>query len=278
MEVKDITHYKEDNYFNIFRIFLDSSHAVNYFNLLSAYLDEVYLENSQGPKIFNILKSEFKSLYKSKGIEIDDLTQSEVKEGTVNNNMGNATDLGRYWYENLIKSVKERMRTKELSADLWKELRVNRKINIENPFLGVIYDYDKLNALGQSVMRNSGLTSKTYYPYLVIDPSKLKDHDTKMKATRELITNLIDHPSTGVAYIFWALFVLTVDHTDYEQHLSEICNLADLIGIHEIVILDLMDIINAIYRRVAPETIQLRSTMAHYVFYNVICMYGIRVN
>ena len=276
---KGMLHYNEPNYSNVSKVFLDSSRSASYYKILSSYLDEVFLENNQGPRVMNYLAEEYKSLYQL--IEIRDIEAAKQpkrsKELVMYNYIENLTDIDIYWYESMIKGIRDRLRADELSTDLWKYLRTDGKANLENPFLGIIYDYDKLNTLGQLVMKYAGLTSTTYYPFLAIDPTKLKDFSTKMKATKELIRELLNHPMTSVTYIFWALFILTVDHTDYEQHLSEICNLADMIGVHEIIIYDLMDIINVIYRRVAPEKVVLRSTTTEYVFRFVLGMYGIRI-
>lgn len=270
--------YNENNYFNAFRIFLNSAQAISYFDTLSPYIEEVYNENCCGPRVMNSLIAEYRLLYKSMGLKDSEIVKisEQLEEPAMNRYMDNLTDMGTLWYDNLIRSIRERLCAEEPSKDLWKSLRTGDGVYLENPFLGVIFDYEKLNTPGKMIMGQAGLSSTTYYPFLTIDPARLKDFNTRITATRELITDLIKHPTTGVSYIFWALLILTVDHNDYEQHLSEICNLADIIGMHEIVILDLMDIINAIYRRVAPEKVKLRSYTTNYVFQNVLGMYGMR--
>lgn len=273
MESKEKYYYQE-NFINAFRISLESTIPTTYFNMLCKDIDAIDYETSRKSEIKKYLIGEYNAFYNEMGIAAGDNQAGYALEGLyMSHNAVHVSEMSIFWYESITRKIRSNLICEELSGNLWKYLQEYGRVFVENPFLAVLYDYNTLNAKAKNIVAYGSLSSSTFYPVLSINPSGLRNPSIKMRATKELIDELQMNPHAGVTFIFWALMVLTADHRDYCQHLSEICNMADLIGMSDKTILDIMDVINIVYGRVEPEKVELRSEIARYVFENVVRMY-----
>lgn len=130
------------------------------------------------------------------------------------------------------------------------------KTIINNPAMCLIYDVDKVNDYGKVIMNHSNLflceSNDKYYDVWTQkyqDINDLKDEKKKMIAAKELVRlcRLDENRSEAYKFIFWALMILTVDKSDYEEHLSIICDFASMLKITEDEIDDILLIIKLIY-------------------------------
>ena len=131
-----------------------------------------------------------------------------------------------------------------------------------NTKLLLLYDYLSVNSYAKSIMENSrlffegdlGLFCKRDIWALEKyseDIYAFKDESVKVKAIN-LLSDSFDSSEnikTGVSckFIFWALMVLTVDHTDLENHASEIAELVEMFHITDEELSDILYVIRVLY-------------------------------
>lgn len=147
--------------------------------------------------------------------------------------------------------------------------------------LAIIYDYDKLNGYGKAVMDrvcelDENESDYEDFSHRVEFVEKCKDMEYRMKAAKALVTDLNDsvYPDREkLCFIFWSLMILAVDDTDKEEHLSLICDFAKMLKISDEEMLDIMQIIQAIYHMEGNFAIKTRNVKLY--FEKVIKRYGV---
>ena len=131
-----------------------------------------------------------------------------------------------------------------------------------NTKLLLLYDYLSVNSYAKSIMENSRLFFKGDLGLFCKrdiwalekyseDIYAFKDESVKVKAIN-LLSDSVDSSEnikTGVSckFIFWALMVLTVDHTDLENHASEIAELVEMFHITDEELSDILYVIRVLY-------------------------------
>ena len=152
-------------------------------------------------------------------------------------------------------------------------------------WLAAIYDYDKLNDYGKTIIEQvSEMTEKdkcedgTAFSYKIKSVKNCQDMEYRMKVATAIVVYLNERIKTFTWYklyfIFWALMVLTVDDANKEEHLSLICDFAKMLKVSDTEITDMVQIIQAIYNiegnyKIQTEEVALR-------FREVMEKYGIR--
>ncbi len=193
---------------------------------------------------------------------------------------------------NDIRIVKFQMMIRDIWEDLGKVAltRCCDQLNGggDTALLAIIYDYDKLNGYGKAVMdrvceldENESDYESDYEDFLhrVEFVEECKDMEYRMKAAKALVTDLNDSAYSDrekLCFIFWSLMILSVDDTDKEEHLSLICDFAKMLKISDEEMLDIMQIIQAIYHMEGDFTIKTRDVKKY--FEKVIIRYGVKVN
>ncbi len=149
----------------------------------------------------------------------------------------------------MLFGTKEPFRMAEISALLCRELCINEIVNkeltdetleeysawldeVKKNFaeesndidLRLIYDSSQLNAYGKMIL-NKVSTSLCDWTKDLSDAEKEKEalRFKEICNTRE---------GDKYSFVFWALMVLTVDDTDKERHLAQICALGNWLGIN----------------------------------------------
>lgn len=110
--------------------------------------------------------------------------------------------------------------------------------------LELVFDYDKLNELGQSIM----LIEKDELEDTILAP-KIIEKDERLK---QLVHNCCKDNGDGYRkccnLILWSLIILCVDTTDFNKKLSIICDLAQAIWIDEGSIQEIIRIVQNVYK------------------------------
>lgn len=147
--------------------------------------------------------------------------------------------------------------------------------------LAIIYDYDKLNDYGKAIMEQVCELDKDESDYenflhRVEFVEKCKNMEYRIKAAKALVTDLNNKPYSDkekINFLFWSLMILSVDDTDKEEHLSLICDFAKMLKIGDEEMMDITQIIQAIYHMEGNFTIKTRDVKLY--FGKVIKRYGV---
>lgn len=126
----------------------------------------------------------------------------------------------------------------------------------ENTSLALIYDYNKCNEYAKAIMDKSTSSwvdeewKTRYSSYDAFSSPKIKIDAAKefVKYCRQSYINY-----AGYQFIFWALMVLTVDKSNAEEHLSLICDFAQMLKISDEEFEDVLQIVKVIYNEVGGE-------------------------
>lgn len=104
--------------------------------------------------------------------------------------------------------------------------------------------------------------------------TNFEDLSTKTSSTKELVTILTEsnRSETTLKLIFWALFGLAVDKTDYEEKASLIADFAHVVGIDEKTILDLTQVIKVILGE--KEEFEFQTDEVREVFEEVLTVFN----
>lgn len=147
--------------------------------------------------------------------------------------------------------------------------------------LAIVYDYDKLNDYGKAIMEqvcelDEDESDYEYFLHRVEFVEKCKNMEYRIKAAKALVTDLNNKPYSDkekINFLFWSLMILSVDDTDKEEHLSLICDFAKMLQIGDEEMMDIVQIIQAIYHMEGNFTIKTRDVKL--CFGKVIKKYGI---
>ena len=115
-------------------------------------------------------------------------------------------------------------------------------------YLAAIYDYNRLNDYGKVVMRQAGREDELV---------RYKNIKEKIEALKELTNGCKEsffhhyeaEKDSRCKVIFWAMLILTVDDSDREEHLSLICDLARMLQVSDEEVMDMLQVIQVIYRK-----------------------------
>lgn len=150
------------------------------------------------------------------------------------------------------------------------------EIGFGAPLLGAIYDYDKLNDYGKAIMEQEyGMMeeNKDELSYPMEYVKNCKDLEYKMKMAKLSAAQLNEYMEDVKFYfIFWSLMILAVDDADKEEHLSLICDFTKMLKITDAEIMDIVRIIQMIYR--IEENLDIQTEAVKRIFGRVMRKYG----
>lgn len=143
--------------------------------------------------------------------------------------------------------------------------------------LDTVYDSSDLNILGNTIL-NSDLFTIDYFTYKCI---RSKTGIDKIRAVADCFDNNYGIPSDSCGFhrnkyyfIFWALFILAVDDTDKEKHLSDICDIARIFDIPDDEVLDIANVVKYVIRDKTYQSHRQYSIRLNNAFYKVLKMYS----
>lgn len=113
----------------------------------------------------------------------------------------------------------------EKFSALIENIKANLPMESDYIDLGLIYDYHRLNAYGKVILDKINSNEGSCSVDLSME-EKLKMGFLFKERCRKGECN-------KYSFIFWALMVLTVDDTDKEEHLSQICDFSRFLEIDE---------------------------------------------
>lgn len=194
-------------------------------------------------------------------------------------------------YRSLINDINYALEGKNTLIDSFKEIAATasssnledpdeKNLLFSNPSLALIYDYHKLNDFGKVIMEDSRLFEssknnayKKAWMQKYSDIGKLEDIQNKIEASKELVRycRMKANRKEGFKFIFWALMVLTVDDTDKDEHLSLICDFARMLKIDTDKVMDITQVIKAIYDE--EEQLTFRTKVIPWNFSKVLKLY-----
>ena len=128
----------------------------------------------------------------------------------------------------------------------------------KNESLSMIYDYGKVNEYGKTIMKNASILITSGYDkgldawaYTYNSREKLKKPTIRIAAAEDFakFCRENENKTEGYKFIFWALMILTVEKTDAEEHLSMICDFAQMLRITDEELEDIVTIIERIYNK-----------------------------
>ena len=126
----------------------------------------------------------------------------------------------------------------EKFSALIEDIKANFSVESNNIDLGLIYDYHRLNAYGKVILdKISSNKSNEAVDLSTEDWLKMGFLFKERCQKGEL---------DKYSFIFWALMVLTVDDTDKEEHLSQICDFSRFLEISEEEMMNITRLICAI--------------------------------
>lgn len=121
--------------------------------------------------------------------------------------------------------------------------------------LALIFDYDTANDYGKTIMNHprlhlSGWTS-------VYGESDFKEKKIQINAAKDLVRlcRLNENREEAYKFIFWALMILAVDKSDYDEHLSLICDFARMFKITDDEMDDIVQVIKFVFHETNDNSI-----------------------
>lgn len=128
----------------------------------------------------------------------------------------------------------------EKFSTLIEDIKADFSAESNNIDLGLIYDYHRLNAYGKVILDKIS--------------SKKSNGSVDLSTEERLKMGFLfkERCQKGecdkYSFIFWALMVLTVDDTDKEERLSQICDFSRFLEINEEEMMNIVQLIYAVYR------------------------------
>ena len=140
--------------------------------------------------------------------------------------------------------------------DINSEFGENRFYSIVgNSALALIYDYNKCNEYAKAIMDKTAIfhvsfgASWEYSSYDAFSSPKIKIDAAKKFVEFRRFAGTI----AGYQFIFWALMVLTVDKSNAEEHLSLICDFAQMLKISDEEFEDILQAVKVVYNEFEIE-------------------------
>ena len=144
--------------------------------------------------------------------------------------------------------------------------------------LDMIFQRDRLNIYGQTIMRNSTIlmppSSGSFNSwYAKYRSENVNSEEIMYFAAKDFIIHLRECNDgyiqaikyTKYTFTFWGLMVLSVDETDADEKLSLICDFAKMLQITDDELIDIANIIKLIYHD-TNERYAFKSASTEYVF------------
>ena len=161
-------------------------------------------------------------------------------------------------FETLIEDIGSAINKSRRITGLW-GLRSGN-----NTALALIFEYNKCNEYAKAIMDKSTLslnTSSDNYEDVWRNryPSyeSFSDAKDKITAAKDFVKYCRQsyNVTEGYKFIFWALLVLSVDKSEAEEHLSLICDFAQMLHISDAEFEDVIQTVKIIYNKVETEYI-----------------------
>lgn len=126
--------------------------------------------------------------------------------------------------------------------------------------LGMVYNHRDINDYGKKIMLQK-------YVDINLMDSVCEYWDVKKSVMEKLIEkcNSDDGKRIASRFLFWALMILIVDDTKQGEHLSLICDFAQVLGISNEEMLDIVNVIAIVYDK-AEDSIEFHSNLILKVF------------
>lgn len=195
--------------------------------------------------------------------DIDVLSTSE-------NNNQKDSDLRIVKFEVLINDIEKALNGE---ASITGIVGAISMIIMQPKVLDLVYDYEKLNSYGKVIYDNVKIRIMKKNDYNEYENAN--DIKSKINRAKNLVSycQAEEKKSEGYKFIFWSLLILTVDKTDYEEHLSLICDFARMLKITDDEIRDILHVIKSIYHKQDSSYILKTETIAEY-FLDVLNLYN----
>lgn len=165
-------------------------------------------------------------------------------------------------FETLIEDIDSAIKKSRGIRGLWGLGLGQRSGN--NTALALIFEYNKCNEYAKAIMDKSTLslnTSSDNYEDVWRNryPSyeSFSDAKDKITAAKDFVKYCRQsyNVTEGYKFIFWALLVLSVDKSEAEEHLSLICDFAQMLHISDAEFEDVIQTVKIIYNKVETEYI-----------------------
>ena len=152
-----------------------------------------------------------------------------------------------------------------------KKFYTERLHNSKNVALALVFDYDRCNDYAKKIFENSNLIITTDIPkdnYLrfgfILNGYELwnnkyneiklfNDIKTKTEAAKLFIQCCVDSKWLNLReayrFLFWSLFILTVDKYNADEYLSTICDFSKMLRISDKDFESIINLIKCIYKR-----------------------------
>ena len=174
---------------------------------------------------------------------------------------------------NDMRIVKFKMLIRDINRDLGESLTDDLGTSFRGEpkaaWLAVIFDYDKLNDYGKIIMDQvceleaDKFTESSMLALRLEFVENCKDMKYRMEAARALVEklelrmiNVLTGNTSKLIFIFWALMILAVDDADKEDCLSLICDFAEMLKIRDVEMMELVQIIRAVFQMEGNLNIQ----------------------
>lgn len=118
------------------------------------------------------------------------------------------------------------------------DIKANFSAESNNIDLGLIYDYHRLNAYGKVILDRVG--SKECRGFVDLSTEE------RLKMGFMFKERCLKGECDKYSFIFWTLIVLTVDDTDKEERLSQICDFSRFLEINEEEMMNIVKLICAV--------------------------------
>lgn len=139
--------------------------------------------------------------------------------------------------------------------DMLNSATTGNKMTNRTSALALIYDYDKANDYGKTIMNYSRLYLGGWTA--IYWESDFKEKKIKINAAKELVRlcRLSENREESYKFIFWALMILATDKSDYEEHLSLICDFARMFKITDDEMDDIVQVIKFVFHETNDNSI-----------------------
>ena len=174
------------------------------------------------------------------------------------------------------------LKLETMIEDIDRKFHSDRESNGMNVALALIFDYDRCNEYAKKIFENTNLeittniskaeAEKRGYKFISFFAGWLRwneqyneiklfnDIKTKIEAAKSFIKWCVTeeqmiylykdkNKEESYRFIFWSLFILTVDKTNAEEYLSTICDFAKMLKITDEDFKSIIDLIKCIYNR-----------------------------
>lgn len=113
--------------------------------------------------------------------------------------------------------------------------------------LDLVFERERLNEYAKIIFEDRYLVEAAGFSKCDI-LENVDDPSIRLKAIKELISALRGEwmLEEAIIFIFWCLFVITIDTTDYEEKVSLVADIAYMIEIEDVILKDITHVIKLI--------------------------------